>query len=839
MDNLDKYLRLYKPVLTELQAIEEAARCLLCHDAPCSKGCPAGTNPAGFIRAIRFGNFIEAAQIITNANILGHSCGCVCPYKELCEKKCCRGEIDRPIDIGGLQNFALKYKKDISENVKNEKNGIKVAIIGSGPAGLSAAANLASKGYLVTVIEKCDKPGGILSYGIVPARLPIEIVDEEIDYIKRMGVKFVLNNREGYKDNYSVLQKKGYKAVLIAVGNQVPRRLEIPGSDLSHVFSAIDFLAESKSKKGHIEIGNNVIIIGGGDVAMDAASTAILLGAESVTILYRRRLQDMPASEGELSFARSLNVGFYTDFVPVEYVSKNGVLIGVKAEGKNDNSKLFIEADTVIEAVGQVSENLKSFLPIDYENNAINEEPLKTKYKGVFVTGDVTGKCNTVVEAVQMGKTAANSIDNYLCKKYNKEKKKIKRKSKVSLNIEFCGVECENPFFLSSSPVGHSYEMCSKALETGWGGIYYKTITEFMADECSPRFDALRKENTPFIGFKNMEQTTDRHYEQDFETIAKLKKNYPDKIIATSIMGENETQWSKLARLSEEAGADLIECNFSCPQMTVSGTGSDVGQNPDLIKIYTAAVRKVTKLPVIAKMTPNIGNMEIPAEAAVLSGADAISAINTIKSITAIDLDKFVCLPIVNGRSSISGYSGRAVKPVALRFIAQLAKYKKLSGIPLSGVGGIETWEDAVEFFMVGASNLQVATAVMQYGYRIVEDLKSGMMHYLEKKGFKSINEIIGLALKNILPAEDLDRDFKVYPSFDVDKCVGCGRCYISCFDGAHQAIIWNEEKRKPELDKDKCVGCHLCLLVCPVKDCIKADEIVFKEGRKKHKIIH
>ena len=825
--------------MTESQAIEEASRCLLCHDAPCSKGCPAETNPAGFIRAIRFGNFIEAAQIITDANILGNSCGCVCPYKELCEKECCRGEIDRPIDIGRLQSFALNYKKCIKKKLTNENKEIKVAIIGSGPAGLSAAANLALKSYSVTVIEKSDKAGGILINGIVPARLPIEIVDEEISYIKSLGVKFVLKNRERYENNYSILKEKGYKAVLMAVGNQVPRRIDIPGSNLKQVISAIDFLAEAKSKKGRIKIGRKVVIIGGGDVAMDSASTAGLLGAEKVTVLYRRRLQDMPASEGELTFARSLNVGFYTEFVPIEYVSENGTLAGVKAEGKNDSSKLFIEADTVIEAVGQVSEDLKSFLPVEPKSNVINEEPLRTKYEDVFLTGDVTGKCNTVVEAVQMGKTAADSIDKYLCKIYNKRTVKTKRKPKASLNIEFCGVKCENPFFLSSSPVGHSYEMCSKALETGWGGIYYKTVSEFSSEECSPRFDQISKGNTPFIGFKNMEQLSERSYEKDFETVAELKKNYPDKVIAVSIMGQNSEQWTKMAKLAEEAGADLIECNFSCPQMTIEGTGSAIGQSPELIRKFTSAVRKGTILPVIAKMTPNISKMEIPAETAVKNGANAISAINTIKAITAIDLNKYVCLPAVNGKSSISGYSGKAVKPVSLRFIAQLAQYRGLYGVPLSGIGGIETWMDAVEYLLVGASNLQVTTSVMQYGYRIVEDLKSGMLHYLEGKGFKSISEIVGLALSNIVPAEKLDRDFKILPSFDNEKCVGCGRCYISCFDGAHQAIIWDETKRIPELDKDKCVGCHLCLLVCPVDDCIKADEVVFKKGRKEHKIIY
>jgi dihydropyrimidine dehydrogenase (NAD+) subunit PreA len=405
------------------------------------------------------------------------------------------------------------------------------------------------------------------------------------------------------------------------------------------------------------------------------------------------------------------------------------------------------------------------------------------------------------------------------------------------LSIEFCGVKCENPFFLSSSPVGSNYDMCSKALETGWGGIVYKTIGVFIADECSPRFDNTRKENTPFLGFKNMEQISDKPLEKNIEMMAKLKKNYPDKVLIASIMGENEEEWKKLSKLVTQAGADIIECNFSCPQMTSSAMGSDVGQNPELVKHYSQAVSSVTNLPVMAKMTPNIGNMEIPAIAAIEGGATSISAINTIKAITQVNFDHLTAMPVVNGKSSISGYSGKACKPIALRFIAQMAQHPKLANIPLSGMGGIENWEDAAEFIMVGARNLQVTTAIMQYGYRIVEDMISGLSYFMQEKGFKTLDEMVGIALKNIIPAEELDRDFKILPKIDEEKCVGCGRCYVSCYDGAHQAIDWNEDKRRPEIN-DNCVGCHLCMNICPIDGCITPGEIQFKEGRKVHDII-
>lgn len=405
------------------------------------------------------------------------------------------------------------------------------------------------------------------------------------------------------------------------------------------------------------------------------------------------------------------------------------------------------------------------------------------------------------------------------------------------LTIDFCGVKCENPFFLSSSPVGSNYDMCSKALESGWGGIVYKTIGVFIADECSPRFDNTRKEATPFLGFKNMEQISDKPLERNLEMMAKLKKDYPDKVLIASIMGENEDEWKKLSKLVTEVGSDIIECNFSCPQMTSSAMGSDVGQNPDLVKKYTEAVRSATNLPVMAKMTPNIGNMEIPAIAAVKGGAASISAINTIKAITNINFDHLTAMPVVNGKSSISGFSGKAVKPIALRFIAQMAQHPELAHIPLSGIGGIETWEDAAQFIMVGARNLQVTTAIMQYGYRIVEDMASGLSYFMEEKGFKTLDEMVGIALKNIIPAEEIERDFKIIPDINEDKCVGCGRCYVSCYDGAHQAIDWDESTRKPSIN-DNCVGCHLCLNVCPVEDCITPGEVKFKEGRKPYEIV-
>lgn len=405
---------------------------------------------------------------------------------------------------------------------------------------------------------------------------------------------------------------------------------------------------------------------------------------------------------------------------------------------------------------------------------------------------------------------------------------------KKDLSVNFLGVHFENPFCLSSSPVGNCYDMCKKAYEVGFGGVVFKTIgpKSYFIDEVSPRFDKLDKETTPFVGFKNMEQIAEHPLEENLADIRRLKAEFPNKVLIASIMGNDEQTWEDLARMAEEAGADMLELNFSCPQMTSHAMGSDVGSNPDLCRKYCAAVKRGSKLPVLAKMTPNITDMVPVAIASLEGGADGIAAINTVKSVANVDLDRFIGMPIVDGKSSISGYSGKAVKPIALRFLQQMRSDPRLADLAISGMGGIETWEDAAEFILMGATTLQMTTSCMQYGYRVVEDLCNGLMHYMDEKGVDSLHQLVGLANKNIIPAEELNRDYIVYPEVDTDKCVGCGRCYISCYDGAHQAMVWDEETRRPTCDHDKCVGCHLCALVCPVA-AIGKGEIKIKEGRK------
>ena len=382
------------------------------------------------------------------------------------------------------------------------------------------------------------------------------------------------------------------------------------------------------------------------------------------------------------------------------------------------------------------------------------------------------------------------------------------------LHITFCGIPCENPFFLASSAICTNYEMVARSFDAGWAGVFYKTICMQEIHEMSPRFDAMHNNAThgDFYGFRNMEQLSENPVETDFDILRRLKQNYPTKVVIASIMGQDEQEWIKLAKMAEEAGCDAVELNFSCPQMKYKGMGSDVGQSPELVNTYTACVKSSVKIPVIPKMTPNITHISEPAMACIEAGADAISAINTIKSVTMTAGSE------VAGQRTISGYSGRGVRPIALRHILELAQMRDSSNsqFELSGIGGIETWRDALEFIQLGCDNVQVCTAVMQYGYRIIDDLILGLQRYMAKRGITQLSQLVGEQLPKFLNPDNLDRDTIIYPKFNKDLCVGCGRCEVSCSDGGHQAIVFDHDTRRPRLVGTKCVGCHLCRLVCP-----------------------
>ena len=424
----------------------------------------------------------------------------------------------------------------------------------------------------------------------------------------------------------------------------------------------------------------------------------------------------------------------------------------------------------------------------------------------LFIQNESCENCNAPCEKACLHPDFPLRIQNMLTEAANLSPS-VER---ADISMTFCGVTCGNPFFLGSSVIASNYEMCANAFEAGWGGLVYKTICMMPLQEVSPRFDSIGKEGTPFIGFRNLEQLSDKPLHRDLETLARLKRDFPQNVVVASIMGRDEGEWSELAALVTKAGVDIIECNFSCPNMKESCLGSAVGCDPSLVETFVAAARMGTHLPVLAKMTPNVTDMVPPALAAMRGGASGISAINTIKSLTGILEEN----RLVAGKTAVSGYSGKAVKPIALRFVADIKNCPALRDAPLCGIGGIENWYDAAEFFSLGCESVQIATAVMQYGYRIIDDLCDGLERFLPNQGYASLREFVGSRLAVQTTAESLDRASATYPIINQKKCLGCGRCYISCRDGGHQAIEIRE--RTVSVNGKKCVGCQLCSLVCP-----------------------
>lgn len=399
---------------THRTAMEEAARCLLCHDAPCSQGCPAGTDPAKFIRSIRFRNVKGAAETIRENNVLGGSCARVCPYDRLCEEACSRCGIDKPIQIGKLQRYAIEQEKIFKMKTLRapaKKLSANVACVGAGPASLACAAELAKKGYKVTIFEREAKAGGVLTYGIVPSRLPQAVVDHDIAQVKGLGVKFEFN-KEVKADDLA-----DYDAVFVGTGLWGANLPQIEGIGLDGVYAAVDFLKKARMAKKDFDPGKKVIVVGGGDVAVDCAVTAKLLGAEDVKIVYRRTIEEAPGNIEEFHYALSLGIGITTGMAP-NVIKGNDKVEAVKFKGfRDEEAELTLSADTIVFATGQTAEDMTEVAPVKVtEKGMIKASKGKAGGK-FFAAGDIVNGGKTVVEAVAAGKEAAEAMVAYLEKK--------------------------------------------------------------------------------------------------------------------------------------------------------------------------------------------------------------------------------------------------------------------------------------------------------------------------------------------------------------------------------------------------------------------------------------
>ncbi len=395
----------------------------------------------------------------------------------------------------------------------------------------------------------------------------------------------------------------------------------------------------------------------------------------------------------------------------------------------------------------------------------------------------------------------------------------------ADLRTDFVGIKSPNPFWLASAPPTDKEYNVVRAFQVGWGGVVWKTLGEDPpVVNVSSRYGAFHVGADRMVGFNNIELISDRPLDVNLQEIKQVKKNWPDRAVVVSIMVPcEEDAWKAILPLVEETGADGIELNFGCPHgMSERGMGAAVGQVPEYIEMVVRWCKQYSRMPVITQLTPNIADIRKPARAAKAGGTDAVSLINTINSITSVDLDSFSPEPSINGKGTHGGYCGPAVKPIALNMVAEIARDPETYGLPISGIGGVTTWRDAAEFMVLGAGNVQVCTAAMTYGFKIVQEMITGLSDWMDAKGHRDLDDISGRAVPNVTDWKYLNLNYIAKARIDQDACIKCGRCHIACEDTSHQAITAEVDGvRHFEVMEDECVGCNLCVNVCPVENCI------------------
>ena len=400
----------------------------------------------------------------------------------------------------------------------------------------------------------------------------------------------------------------------------------------------------------------------------------------------------------------------------------------------------------------------------------------------------------------------------------------------ADLTTDFIGIKSPNPFWLASAPPTDKEYNVRRAFDAGWGGVVWKTLGAEgppIVDVNGPRYGAVYGADRRLLGLNNIELITDRPLEVNLREIKQVKRDYPDRALVISLMVPcDEQNWKAILGHIEDTGADGVELNFGCPHgMSERGMGSAVGQVPEYIEMVTRWVKQYSRMPCIVKLTPNITDICKPAAAAKRGGADAVSLINTINSITSVDLDNFAPEPTIDGKGAHGGYCGPAVKPIALSMVSEIARHEETGGLPISGIGGVTTWRDAAEFMALGAGNVQVCTAAMTYGFRVVQEMISGLSQYLDEKEIGSTADLVGRAVPNVTNWQFLNLNYVTKAEIDQDLCIKCGRCYAACEDTSHQAIAMSDDRVFSVIDEE-CVACNLCIDVCPVEDCITMREL-------------
>ena len=401
----------------------------------------------------------------------------------------------------------------------------------------------------------------------------------------------------------------------------------------------------------------------------------------------------------------------------------------------------------------------------------------------------------------------------------------------MNLTSEFAGIKSPNPFWLASAPPTDKEYNVERAFEAGWGGVVWKTLGEdpHIVNVNGPRYGVVYGKDRQLLGLNNIELVTDRPLDVNLQEIKRVKRKWKDRALVVSLMVPcNEKNWADILDKVEDTEADGVELNFGCPHgMSERGMGSAVGQVPEYIEMVTRWVKQYSRMPVIVKLTPNITDICKPAQAAKLGGADAVSLINTISSITSVNLDTMSPEPSIDGQGTHGGYCGPAVKPIALNMVSSIARDPETKELPISGIGGVTTWRDAVEFMVLGSGTVQVCTAAMTYGFKVVEDMIQGLSAWMESKDYKRLSDFVGLAVPNVCDWQQLNLNYVTKAKINQELCIKCGRCHIACEDTSHQAITHTVNgERKFEVIDGECVGCNLCVNVCPVENCITMEPI-------------
>ncbi|XP_071954424.1 dihydropyrimidine dehydrogenase [NADP(+)]-like [Antedon mediterranea] len=775
--------------LSERGALREASRCLKCADAPCQKSCPTQLDVKSFITSIANKNYYGSAKAILSDNPLGLTCGMVCPTSDLCVGGCnLYASEEGPINIGGLQQFAVEIfkamkipqirdpsKEPVSE-LPESYHG-KIALIGCGPASISCATFLARLGYSnLTIFEKEEYIGGLSSSEIPQFRLPFDVVSFEVDLMKDLGVKIEFGKGVGL-DGLTIdsLQNQNYEAVFLGMGLPEAKRAPMfEGLTMKNGFyTSKDFLplvsVASKPgmcscKKQAPQLTGNVIVLGAGDTAFDCATSALRCGAKRVFIVFRKGFTTIRAVPEEMELAKEEKCEFMPFLSPRKVLHKGDRISGLELcrTEQNDDGSWFedeeqivrLKADYIISAFGSTllnTEIKKAMHPVKLNQWGlpdVDKDTMTCSEPWIFCGGDLAGVAQTTVESVNDGKTAAWHMHKYLQSLHGlpvpatpELPKFFTAIDNVDLSVEICGLKFPNPFGLASAPPTTTMAMVRRGFEAGWGFALTKTFSldKDIVTNVSPRIVRGTTAGHNFGpgqgAFLNIELISEKTAAYWCQGVAELKPDYPDRIIIASIMcAYSKDDWTKLAKMAENSGADALELNLSCPHgMGERGMGLACGQDPELVLNICRWVRAAIKIPFFAKLTPNVTNIVNIATAAHEGGADGVTATNTVSGLMGLKADGKAWPAIgKESRTTYGGVSGNAIRPIALRAVSAIAR--ALPGFPILATGGIDSAEAGLQFLHCGASVLQVCSSIQNQDFTVIDDYITGLktMLYLE-----------------------------------------------------------------------------------------------------------